>query len=161
MTGMSIAWPFELGWADWANVLDSVWVRLIIAAVSLAALIGILFRIFFSTVIEAGEARWFSRNRESKPTPSLASCSACSGQKPGYLLSVGCFGCISGSGSGRCCPASICRRWHHTRHLPGIVNPLQLPAGWNFGQNWYGNGIGKTSGPVPGLEQAVWGIFCQ
>ena len=132
MAGMNWAW------ADWANVLDSVWVRLIIAAVSLAALIGILFRIFFSTVIEAGEARWFSRNRESKPTPSLGQLFSLF-RADTWLPAVGgmfwmylwlwiwsLLPLLAFAGAGITLGIYL-----------GLFNPLQLPAGWNFGQNWY------------------------
>ncbi|MDD2457476.1 MAG: DUF975 family protein [Eubacteriales bacterium] len=131
MAGMNWAW------ADWAAVMDSVWVRLILAAVSLAALIAILFRIFFSTVIEAGEARWFSRNRESKPTPSL-------GQLFGlfradtWLPTVGAMfwmylwlwiwsllPLLAFAGAGITLGLYL-----------GLMNPLQLPASWDFGQHW-------------------------
>lgn len=127
----------NLAWADWSSVVDSIWLRLILAAISMAALIAILFRLFFSTVIEAGEARWFSRNRESRSTPSL-----------GQLFSL-----FRGN---TWLPAVGAMFWMYLwlwlwSLLPllalagaavvlglylGLVNPLQVPADWMFGQHW-------------------------
>jgi uncharacterized membrane protein len=60
--GMEVAWP---------NLMQNFWVQLIMVSIGIAALVACFFRIFVSNVIEVGESRWFSRNRESKPTPSL------------------------------------------------------------------------------------------
>ncbi len=131
ITGMNWAW------ADWANVMDTVWARLIIAAVSLAALIGILFRIFFATVIKTGEARWFSRNRESKPTPTLAQLFSLFRANT-WLPTVGAMfwmylwlwiwsllPLLAVVGAGIVLGLYL-----------GLMNPLQLPAGWDFGEFW-------------------------
>lgn len=124
----------------WATLLQNFWVQLILAAIGVAALVGCFFRIFVSTVIHVGEARWFSRNRESKPVPSLSQMFSLF-QSSNWLPTVG---------------AMLWMYfwlwiWSLLPMIPvfiGIialvfyavwVNPISWPANWDWGQQWQQN----------------------
>jgi uncharacterized membrane protein len=122
------------------GLMQNVWVQLILAALAMATLVGFLFRIFISTVIEAGESRWFSRNRESRPTPGFGQMFSLF-QSRNWLPTVG---------------AMVWRNiwlwlWSLLSLLPVLaglaaagaylyLNPsIQWPAGWDFSRPFRGS----------------------